>query len=56
MEEKDAEGLIEQEQKLQMDEEEYAIYVTRISKEEESNMEMDSDESLTFNYRLNLKF
>ena len=37
MEEKDAEGLTDQEQKLQKDEEEYNIYVTRISVEEESD-------------------
>ena len=42
---KEAEGLMEQEQKLQEDEEEYAIYVAGISEEEESGKEMDSDES-----------
>ena len=48
MEEKDARGLMEQEQKLQTDEEEYTIYIARISREEESNMETDSDESPYF--------
>ena len=37
MEEKDAKGLTDQEQKLQKDEEEYAIYIAGISEEEESD-------------------
>ena len=45
---KEAEGLTEQEQKLQEDEEEYAIYVARISEVEESGIETDSDESPYF--------
>ena len=48
MEEKDSEGLTAQEQKLQKDEEEYAIYIARISKKEESNTGTDSDESPYF--------
>ena len=51
---KEAEGLTEQEQKLQEDKVEYAIYVARISEEEESNMQMNSLTS--FKPRLNLKF
>ena len=47
MEEKDAEGLTDQEQKIQKDEEEYAIYIAGLS-EEESNIEIDSDESPYF--------
>ena len=48
MEEKDAEGLTDQEQKLQKDEEEYTIYVARISEEEESDTKTESDESPYF--------
>ena len=48
IEEKDAEGLTDQDQKLQKDEEEYAIYIARKSEEEESNTEADSDESPYF--------
>ena len=43
MEKKDPEDLMDQEQKLQKDEE-YAIYVTGISKEEESDTETELDE------------
>ena len=48
VEKKDAEGLTDQEQKLQKDKEEYAIYVARISKEEESDTKTESDESPYF--------
>ena len=48
MEEKDAEGLTDQEENLQKDEEEYAIYIARIREEEESDTEADSDESPYF--------
>ena len=46
MEEKDAEGLTDQEKILQKEEEEYAIYIAGMSKEEES--ETDTDESPYF--------
>ena len=45
---KEAEGLMKHEQKLQENEEGYAIYVVQISEEEESNTETDSDESPYF--------
>ena len=48
IEEKDAEGMTDQEQKLQKDEEEYAIYVAGISKEEDITTETDSEESPYF--------
>ena len=48
MEEEDARGLMEQEQKLQKGKEDYAIYIARISKEEESDTETDSDKSPYF--------
>ena len=41
MEEKDAEGLTDQKKILQKEEEEYAIYVTRLSEEEESETDTD---------------
>ena len=47
MEEKEAEGLTDQEQKLQKDKE-CVIYIATISEEEESNTETDSDESPYF--------
>ena len=48
IEEKDTEGLTDQEQKLQKDEEEYTIYIAGISEEEESDTETDSEESPYF--------
>ena len=45
MEEKDAEGLTDQEQKLQKDKEEYTIYIAGISEEEETETETESDKS-----------
>ena len=48
MEEKEAEGLMEWVQKLQKDKKEYTIYIARMSKEEESDMETDSDKSPYF--------
>ena len=39
-------GLTEQEQALQREEEEYAIYISMLSDEEESNTETDTDESV----------
>ena len=48
IEEKDAEGLIDQELKLQKDEEEYSIYIAGISEEEESDTVTDSEESPYF--------
>ena len=50
IEEKDAEGLTDQELKLQKDEEEYSIYVAGISEEEESDMETDLEEFPYFFY------
>ena len=38
-------GLTEQEQTLQREEEEYAIYVSMLSDEEESNTETDTDKT-----------
>ena len=39
-------GLTEQEQRLQREEEEYAIYISMLNDEEESNTETDTDESV----------
>ena len=46
VEEKDAEGLTDQEKILHKEEENYAIYIARLSEEEES--ETDTDESPYF--------
>ena len=55
IEEKDVEGLTEQEQQLQKDEEEFTIYVAGMNEEEESDIETDSEESpYSYSYRLNL--
>ena len=48
MEEKDIEGLTDQEKMLQKEEEEYAIYVAGLSEEEESDSKTDTDESPYF--------
>ena len=48
IEEKDTEGLTDQELKLQNDEEEYSIYIAGISEEEESDTETDLEESPYF--------
>ena len=48
IEEKDAEGLTDQELKFQKDEEGYSIYIAGISEEEESNTERDLEESPYF--------
>ena len=48
IEEKNAEGLCDQELNSQKDEEEYAIYVAGIREEEESNTDTDSEESPYF--------
>ena len=48
IEEKDIEELTEQELRLQKDKEEYFIYIAGISKEEESNIQTDSEESTYF--------
>ena len=48
IEERDAEGLTDQELKSQKDEEEYSIYIAGISKEEVSDMKTDSEESPYF--------
>ena len=48
VEEKDIEGLTDQEKMLQKEEEEYAIYVAGLSEEEESDTETDTDESSYF--------
>ena len=43
-------GLTDQEQTLQREEEEYAIYIGMLSDEEESNTETDTDETATLLY------
>ena len=48
MEEKDVEGLTDQEKMLQKEEEVYAIYVAGLSKEKESDTETDTNESPYF--------
>ena len=49
IEEKDGEGLTDQDLKLQKDKEEYTIYIVGISEEEEeSDIETDSEESPYF--------
>ena len=48
MEEKEVEGLTDQEKMLQKEEEKYAIYVGGLSEEEESDTETDTDESPHF--------
>ena len=48
IEEKDTEGLTDQEQNLQKDEEEYAIYIAGISEDKESDTDTDSEESPYF--------
>ena len=47
-EEEDNEGLTDQEKTLQKEEEEYAIYIGMLSKEEESDTKTDTDESPYF--------